>query len=100
MVDAPKLSFSGIISGVADYETKERWVCNKFNLNLDERAVLAEKCTSYLTQEEYERKCLSGEMEPLKAHSIIECAYCGGSYDMIQHPSCPRCGATQKKKLK
>jgi hypothetical protein len=98
LVEAPKPSFSSILLGMPDYEVREHWVCNKFHLNLDGRLGLAERCTSYLTQREYEQKCLSGKMERLKPVTVVECAYCGASYDIAKHPSCPVCSATLKKK--
>lgn len=97
LVEGKGSALSGLVSVPV---LKEHWVCTKFGLNLDGRLGLAEKCTSYLTQKEYEKKCLNGEMEQLKPVTVFGCVYCGASYDITKHSSCPVCGATQKKKLK
>ena len=97
LIEIPKASLSGILTGIQEYDLKEHWVCTKFNLSIDGRLGIAQKCTSYLTQEQYEKKCLSGEMEQIKPVSLIDCAYCHATYDIAKNPSCPICGARQKK---
>jgi len=49
----------------------------------------AEKCTSYLTPEEYKLKALRGELNT----KIVECQYCGKKYNPEKHEDCPKCGA-------
>jgi len=100
LVESPKPSFMGVLTGISECELKEHWSCVKFGFNLDGRLGLAEKCTNYLTQEEYEQKCLSGTMEPPERPIMFECVYCRATYDVTKSSSCPNCGATLKKKLK
>lgn len=47
------------------YDFVDKWTCSKFSFELNS-FYKAEDCASYITHEDYEKKCLSGEMEKEK----------------------------------
>jgi hypothetical protein len=61
-------SFSGNLSGDTqiNYEYEERWDCSKFGFRDIDYHNKAEKCTSYIDEKSYEKKCLSGEIDKEK----------------------------------
>jgi hypothetical protein len=54
-----------------EYDYVDNWTCSKFKFDVTSRLNLAGDCTSYITQSDYEKKCLSGEMDKEKANEQI-----------------------------
>lgn len=50
--------------------------CSKFGLDLDEQKyVIGQRCSSYIPKEDYEQKCLSGEMDKDKAKENVQIVF-------------------------
>jgi len=98
IIAVEKASVTNLMQGLMggqplEYDHVKQYTCTKFGFDVTDKLSFAEKCTSYLTQEEYEQKCLSGEL-----HSdLIVCPYCQTKYDKMKQPRCPNCGAFPKK---
>ncbi|UCE16250.1 MAG: hypothetical protein JSV12_01150 [Candidatus Bathyarchaeota archaeon] len=80
---------------VPKYVTFESWICTKFKLDVTKRLELAEKCTSYITQQDYEEKCLRGELDV----TTTTCRFCNTEYDQTK-AICPHCGAPRKQEVR
>jgi len=80
---------------VPEYVTLESWICTKFKLDVTKRLELAEKCTSYIIQQDYEEKCLRGELEI----TTITCGFCNTEYDKTK-AICPYCGGPRKQEVR
>ena len=77
--------------------------CRKFRIALDivgdehhsQRVAMAMKCTSYINEVDYKKKCLSGKLEKGKKVKVEwECRYCKSVND---GKFCNICGAPKKK---
>ena len=95
----------GALAGApTEYETRVHLVCRKFLLDLNNKLESAVECSSFLTEQEYHKKAIKGEMvgfagvrkneithsnEPIMA----TCQYCDATYDISLYRKCPRCGA-------
>ncbi len=66
--------------------------CAKFGFSLKDGKE-AEKCTSYMTEEVYKEKALSGEINPLTDSNFKICKYCQTTFDLNKTHKCPKCGA-------
>jgi len=71
------------------YQFTKEYVCTKFGFDVTNRLHFAGKCTSHLTREQYEQKCLRGELDS----DMVTCPYCQVKYDRVKQASCPNCGA-------
>jgi len=92
-VEMEKASLTNIFAALTglpqEYETVTVWSCIKFGFNLTGRLNLAEECTSFTTEKEYERKCLRGELDS----DLVTCPYCQVRYDRVKQARCPNCGS-------
>ena len=84
-------------AGIMDYQYLDKWNCSKFKFDVTDRLTLADNCSSYITQSDYEKKCLSGEMEKDKANvqiildfSSLKDAMSKGGLVMSTY-KCPNC---------
>jgi hypothetical protein len=84
-------------------ELRVNLVCRKFLLDLNDKLESAENCSSFLTEKEYQEKCLEGEIlgyagientEMSRPKPIMaSCQYCKAKYDITLYRRCPKCGA-------
>jgi len=79
-------------------ESYSTYKCRKFSLNPATNHLIAQKCSSYITQKEYQEKCISGEIEKakkaLEKPIIWECGYCKA---VNKGNFCFNCGSPRKK---
>ena len=82
--------------GALEYDFVDRWACSKFGFELNS-FYKAENCASYITHEDYEKKCLSGEMDKEKQaiqiildFSSLKDAMSKGGLVMTTY-KCPNC---------
>ena len=73
--------------------TLESKYCAKFGFGL-KGGREAEKCTSYITTEDYKEKALRGEINPQTDTNFRVCPYCQTKYDLNRMSTCPKCGAS------
>ena len=79
-------------------ESYSTFKCRKFNFDLDEmKYYLAQKCSSYISKEEYEEKCLRGEMEKERVQIVLDFSslkdvMAKGGIVMPTY-NCPKCNA-------
>ena len=59
-------------SGVMDYDYVDQYSCSKFEFDLTNKLSLAGNCSSYITEQEYQDKCLKGEMEKRNVQIILD----------------------------
>jgi hypothetical protein len=62
-------------SGIILSDSYSTFKCRKFSFDLNEKDLKAEKCTSYILKEDYQEKCLSGEMDKEKAKENVQVVF-------------------------
>jgi hypothetical protein len=55
-------SLENMESSTVEHRYKDNWACSKFGFDITHNYDIASSCSSYLSIEEYEKKCLSGEI--------------------------------------
>ena len=87
---------SAFMTGQGTYaEQVKLYTCAKFGFDVTNKLTeFAEKCTSYLKKEEYQEKCLKGEL----TSDSVTCPYCQTKYDRVKQANCPHCGAYPRGK--
>jgi hypothetical protein len=79
-------------------ESYSTFKCRKFNFDLDGmKYYLAQKCSSYISKEEYEEKCLTGRMEKEHVQIVLDFSslkdvMAKGGIVMPTY-NCPKCNA-------
>ena len=101
---------NALVGTPSEFEMRIHLVCRKFLLDLNDKLESGEKCSSFLTEDSYEEKCLKGEIvgyagidkkEMMKPEPIMAtCQYCNAQYDISLYRKCPRCGAYSTKTSK
>mgnify|MGYP001035465792 CR=1 FL=1 len=74
----------------------ESFYCRKFGISLKRPFKEAEKCTSFIREEEYREKVLRGEITKEHEAYFVVCEYCGTRYDANKYPRCPNCSAINR----
>ena len=82
-------------SGVLEYNYEDQYSCSKFDFDLTSKLSLAGQCSSYITEQEYQEKCLKGEMEKRNVQIILDFsslkdAMSKGGVIMTAY-NCPKC---------
>lgn len=96
----PNCEYCAFSSNKSENTLLKDWTCTKFGFDLTNRLHLAENCTSYITQKDYEKKCLSGEIEKEKQpvqiildFSSLKDVMSKGGMVMTTY-KCPNCNGT------
>jgi len=75
--------------------------CSKINRRLTpitigmmDYFIQAERCVYYITNEEYEKKAITGKigLPSEKGTCYVTCEYCEARYDANKNTKCPNCG--------
>lgn len=54
-----------------EYQKTDKWNCKKFGLDVTYELNHAETCSSFITKDDYTKKCLAGELEAEKSNIQI-----------------------------
>jgi len=56
----------------------------------------AEQCVHFISEKEYKKKALRGEITKEHEAYFVVCEYCGTRYDANKYSRCPNCGSTRR----